>query len=48
MRGYLWAAGVLGYFFDAGEIFDLAVVVASLVALITGKFPNLNMARIFR
>jgi len=41
-------SGVLGYFWDAGEVFDFVIVVASLVALISGKYPNLNMARIFR
>jgi hypothetical protein len=41
-------AGVLGYFWDAGEVFDFVIVVASLAALISGKYPNLNMARIFR
>ena len=46
----VWHAvtGVLGYFWDAGEVFDLIIVLASLAALISGKYPNLNMARIFR
>lgn len=41
-------AGVLGYFWNAGEVFDFAVILASLAGLVSGKFPNLNMARIFR
>ena len=41
-------AGLLGYFWNAGETFDFVIVVASLAALISGKYPNLNMARVFR
>lgn len=41
-------AGLLGYFWNAGGTFDFVIVVASLAALISGRFPNLNMARIFR
>lgn len=41
-------AGMLGYFWNAGETFDFVIVIASLAALTSGKFPNLNMARVFR